>query len=207
MKTKAIIVSLIVTFSANAQQFKTLYLKGGIGASNVSKLSYYESVATLGKTSMKPSFLIGGGINFNSFYNAKTKKNRKFSFSHELLLSSGGYSLQTTNYKVSQNYFTLISPFTLNIHQLDNITFNVGVQPSILLASRLQSNVNNYLLGLNDIDISAIIGFEAKLQDKVKSGLRFAYAATPTIENSIKAYSLMLFVNYDLKTLKAVVAE
>jgi hypothetical protein len=151
---------------------------------------------------MKPSFMIGCGINFNSFYNAKTKKNRKYSFSHELLLSNGGYSLKTNNFNISHNYFNLMSPFTLNLHFLENVTFNVGIQPSILLASSIKTNVNTYLLGLNDVDVSALIGVEAKVQDRIKSGLRFAYAVTPTIENSVKGYSLMLFLNYDLKTIK-----
>jgi hypothetical protein len=207
MKTKFILLFMLLSVYVQAQQFKTLYLKGAVGISNVSRLTYYESVATFGKTEMKPSIMIGCGINFNSFLNPKTKKNRKYSFSHELLLSTGGYSLKATNYTISQNYFNLMSPFMLNLHYLDNVTLNVGIQPSILLASRVKTNLNNYLLGLNDADLSAVIGVEAKLQDRIKSGLRFAYAVTPTIENSIKAYSLMLFLNYDIKTTKTVSYE
>lgn len=192
---------MLISAASYAQVEKNVYFKVGLGASSVTKLKYYESAVDFGKSYLKPSFTIGGGIIFKG-KPPRSKKVTRFSFTHEILLTSGGYGIKTPTYYVNQNFYCFLFPITYNSYHISGLTITGGIQPSLLFMSTVKSDVTTKAdwLKFNDLDVSALLGAELRNESKLTPGIRLTYAFTPTIESGIRKYSALIYLNYNLFT-------
>lgn len=196
-----VVLTLIIfsNFTSIAQEAQSFGVKGGV---------VFSSLSNIGDFNIKPGLQAGGYAQFGG--------GEVIFFQSEFLITQKG----SWNWNASQprnfSLYYIDIPLMFGIDLIKDFTFNIGIQPSVLIGGTLRTsedgdtNWRNLSNNLTRFDFSTLFGVEYDLQEQMFIGIRFNYGFVPlqnyqgelTIENDGKLISnraFQIYLGYKLK--------